>query len=378
MNQVIKRFCCWGWALFLVPVLAQADDAQADSDSIAPGIAAPAFRAVLERNFTPYLGKLLADPAARRDFVQQYYAFQGLEQRAEQQLSAAEKERIMVELELRRSEILRDAVIKHALDARNPDIEALARERYQVGKDSYKTRRRIKIAQIFIARKPGQDEAIRQQMAGILKQLEEDNLRYYQAAEARRKSAENEKATGTGAESARAEAETGGDEKETEKDLFAELAKQYSEDVNAQLGGFDSRWLLQPTREIKDPVANAAFELLQRGEITGVIEGPHGYHILRLMDYVPNRQQTFDEVRNDIMATIKEQLWAEQGRELTEALQAPRNLAINDELAQQVIAEVYKARDPALKQLEQPSAPAAEADDGDLPAAPGAAMPAGQ
>ncbi|MCB1639822.1 MAG: hypothetical protein KDI15_13355, partial [Thiothrix sp.] len=90
------------------------------------------------------------------------------------------------------------------------------------------------------------------------------------------------------------------------------------------------------------------------------------------------RQQTFDEVRNDIMATIKEQLWAEQGRELTEALQAPRNLAINDELAQQVIAEVYKARDPALKQLEQPSAPAAEADDGDLPAAPGAAMPAGQ
>ncbi|MCB1639881.1 MAG: hypothetical protein KDI15_13655, partial [Thiothrix sp.] len=89
MNQMIKRACCWGGALFLVPVLAQVDT-QADSDSIAPGIAAPAFRSVLERNFTPYLGKLLADPAARRDFVQQYYAFQGLEQRAEQQLSAAE------------------------------------------------------------------------------------------------------------------------------------------------------------------------------------------------------------------------------------------------------------------------------------------------
>ncbi|MCB1639883.1 MAG: hypothetical protein KDI15_13665, partial [Thiothrix sp.] len=91
------------------------------------------------------------------------------------------------------------------------------------------------------------------------------------------------------------------------------------------------------------------------------------------------RQQTFDEVKNDIMATIREQLWAEQDRELTEALQAPRDLAINDELAQQVIAEVYEARDPALKQLKQPSAPAAEADGGNVPAAAlDAAMPAGQ
>ncbi|HPQ94077.1 MAG TPA: peptidyl-prolyl cis-trans isomerase [Thiolinea sp.] len=370
---MIKPVCFWGAILLSAPVLSFADAMTLDNDTIASGIAAQDLRIGLDSNFTPYLGKLLANPAERKDFIRQFYAFHALEQRAGQ-LTLAELEQVKAELALRRSEILRDAVIKHELEARDLDIEALARERYTVNKEKYQTRRRIKIAQIFMAKKDGQEAEVRQKMEGLLKQLEDDNLRHYQETEARQ-AAEAEQVTEKQkpgqADSGKVDAtatpsderagpspdvatDTTEDNKKTETDLFAELATQYSEGANAPLGGFDSRWLLQPTKEMNDPVIKAAFELLRRGEITGVIDGKNGYHILRLMDYVPNRQQTFDEVKGAIMSSIKESLWREKSKELAQELQAPKDMAINDELAKKIITEVYDRRDPSLKQ--QPAA----------------------
>lgn len=327
---------------FLGCSLLQAEEAKLEQGMVVPGITSQQLKSSLDKNFTAYLGDLLENKAAREEFVRQFYVFHALEQRAEEKLSPAEKEMVMVELELRRGEILRDAVIKHELDSRDLDIEALAQERYTTNKESYKTRRRIKIAQIFMATKPGQEAEVKQKMESILAQLEEDNQRHYEAAEAKKK-AEEQKSD------VKAEAETDA-EKAVEVDLFAELAKEHSEGINASLGGFDSRWLLQPHNEVSDPVIKAAFSLLRRGEMTGVIDGKNGYHILRLMDYIPNRQQEFKEVKAKIVTAIKEELWVEKSKMLTEELQVPKDLPINDDLTLSIIKEVYSARDDSLKQ----------------------------
>lgn len=318
-------------ALAVFPALSYADTHK--EKKIVADITVEEFSAVLEANTTAYLSKILRNPDMREDYIRQYYAFHNLEQRAEE-LSPLEKELVNAELALRRSEILRDAVIKHELDKQSTDIEALAKERYLVKKDQYKTRRRIKIAQIFIAKKPGQDEAIRQKMESLLAQLEEDNLRRAEQVENQDSSDDPDASS-----------------EEDNVDLFAELAKEHSESAYAELGGLDPRWIVQPPaqKEINDPVIEAAFNLLRVGEISDVIEGTKGYHILRLMNYVPNRQQSFEEVKEDIISNIKKELWSAKEKTLNRSLAAPDDLEFNDDLATEIIEQTYKLRDESLK-----------------------------
>lgn len=353
-----------------MPISAMATDNPLGSNKVVPGISDKELREGLVDNFTPYIGMLITNPAAREEYLRQYYAFHALEQRAKE-LTPAEYEWVKVETAVRRQQILRDAVIKHELEALGHDIEALAKERYEVKKGTYQTRRRIKLAQIFMARKEGQEEEVKKTMEGILKQLENDNLRRHQQEQDAEKAADkdNDKAeTANKTEDSEAKAvaqETAATEKDVSKeevDLFSELAKQYSEGVNAPLGGYDSRWLLLPPEsEVSDPVIKAASALLRRGEISGVVDGEHGYHILRLIDYVPNRQQEFDEVKEQIMTAIRNELWADKDKELVFELQAPKDMPINDELVLKVLKEVYAGRDESLKKPVKPEAEPASA-----------------
>lgn len=353
----IKHSYLGGVVLALLAPFAHADNTL-DANSVAPGISTEVLRAGLADNLTAYLGTLLANPKERAEFLRNYYAFQGLEQRAKQ-LTLAEQEQVRVEAVMRRNEILREAVIKHELEARQLDMEALAKERYEAKKESYQTQRRIKIAQIFMAKKPGQEAEVKTRMEAILKQLEEDNLRRHQEQEANKAATAVQAADSSQPEGKDAASKDAASKDNEKVDLFAELAKQHSEDANAALGGFDSRWLLQPMGvELKDPVVKAAFDLLVRGEMTGVIDGKHGYHILRLMDYVPNRQQTFDEVKGDLITAIKNELWSDKDKALTLELQAPKAMPLNDDLALKIIGEAYAARDGSLK----PPAPAQPAE----------------
>lgn len=352
----IGKYVCFFSALMLWSPLSVLAANELGENLVAPGISDEVLKEDLADNFTPYIGMLLVNPKEREKYLQQYFSLHALEQRAKK-LTPAEHEWVKVEVAVRRQQILRDAVIKSELEALGHDIEALAKERYEVKKETYQTQRRIKLAQIFIAKKEGSDEA-KKTMEGLLKQLEDDNLRRYEQEQAAKKAAEltadaedvtaDEKAVEPSEETEKATSEK--DVADESVDLFSELAKQYSEGVNAPLGGFDSRWLLLPPEsEVSDPVIKAATALLRRGEISGVVEGEHGYHILRLIDYVPNRQQAFDDVKDQIMTAIRDELWIDKDKELLFELQAPKDMPVNDELLLKVLKEVYDARDDSVK-----------------------------
>lgn len=328
-----------GLMLFLSIPSLHADN-QPSADQVTPNLSADELRDSLQYNFTDYLASLISDPKARETYIREFLAYKNLSSRF-QAINKREKEAAIVEIEARKRQIFQDAVIKAELEAENKDIEALAKDRYLANKDTYKTPRRIKLSQIFLAKKSSKDNSEVKKLAeDILKQLETDNL----ARNSRLEQQAAEKKDGE-----KTASEETDKPKTEEKDLFAELAKQYSEDANAALGGFDPRWIVQPKEEPTEPVAKAALSLLQRGEMTGVVEGRYGYHILRLVDYVPNRQQEFDEVKDQIIGQIKQELWGEKDKQVMAEIAAPKELVINDELAAKIIKETYDARDESLK-----------------------------
>ena len=152
---------------------------------------------------------------------------------------------------------------------------------------------------------------------------------------------------------------------------FAQLAQAESEDKGSAASGGELGWVVQgswPTG-----LEKAVFSL-NKGEVSGVIEGPDGYHIFKVNDYVPEQNQDFETVRDDITEEVRQQLAAEKFAEMATQLtnlvyESPESLAAAaDALALPIQQSVGIARDRLLSPAElgiatQPAPEAALLDD---------------
>lgn len=89
---------------------------------------------------------------------------------------------------------------------------------------------------------------------------------------------------------------------------FAALAKQKSEDLGSKAQGGDLDWL---EKGMTEPEFEKALFAMQRGEISDPVLSPEGYHIIQLRDVRPEKLQTFEEVKSEL---VKEYLDSEHER----------------------------------------------------------------
>jgi peptidyl-prolyl cis-trans isomerase D len=121
------------------------------------------------------------------------------------------------------------------------------------------------------------------------------------------------------AESVLAKVKAGGD--------FAALAKQYSEDDGSKANGGDLGFFGRGAmvKEFED-----AAWALQPGQVSGLVQSPFGFHIIKVTDHHAAATRTLDEVRQSIEDTLRyEKARTEASRlasEIAPTIKAPADL----------------------------------------------------
>lgn len=134
---------------------------------------------------------------------------------------------------------------------------------------------------------------------------------------------------------------------------FANVAKTESQDTGSASSGGELGWITQGNWP--EALQNAVFAL-KKGDVSGVIEGPDGYHIFKANDFQPEQSQSFDSVRNDITDEVRQQLAAERFAEMATQLtnlvyESPESLDVAaDSLGVTVLKAKGIARDRLLNE----------------------------
>lgn len=97
---------------------------------------------------------------------------------------------------------------------------------------------------------------------------------------------------------------------------FAALAKEHSEGPTASRGG--DLGAFSRGRMVK-PFEDAAFAA-KPGEVIGPVETQFGFHIIKVFEKIPERQRTFDEVKDSILTSLKARAKSKATRDLLRKL----------------------------------------------------------
>jgi peptidyl-prolyl cis-trans isomerase D len=116
---------------------------------------------------------------------------------------------------------------------------------------------------------------------------------------------------------ARAKAEKVLAEVKKSPDRFVALAKQYSQDIGSANNGGDLGYF-QRDAMVKS-FADTVFDVLKKGEVSGIVESDYGFHIIQLIDIRPEAVRPFAEVRAEIENELKQQAASRKFAETAES-----------------------------------------------------------
>ena len=119
---------------------------------------------------------------------------------------------------------------------------------------------------------------------------------------------------------------------------FAALAKEKSQDPGSAGNGGDlgffGRGRMVPEFEV------AAFALKSPGEISEVVKTPYGYHIIQLEERRDGDQRPFDQVKEQIRATLRNEAMQDKTKAYYDQLKQAANLQIDDAVVERVAASI--------------------------------------
>ena len=199
------------------------------------------------------------------------------------------------EVRARIDRVTRDILVRSYLDAEMakaaaalPDLSAVAKERYMANLSSYVQPEAIRVAHILIAVNEDEgklDADAKTKATQILKQLRE-----------------------------------GAD--------FAELAKEQSDDFGSKRLGGEIRGWSEKGKFV--PAFEEAAFALKPGEISELVRTRFGYHIIKLLEKRDARQLSFDEVKEPILARVRNEMLGRKRQELLKPFEGTKPIVLDD------------------------------------------------
>lgn len=126
---------------------------------------------------------------------------------------------------------------------------------------------------------------------------------------------------------------------------FATVAKEYSEDWTATRGGELDRWIVEGGSHLGELYEHAfhryVFEL-QPGEVSDFFEFRNSYWIVKMREYRPSREQTFEEARPTVEAYLKRLKHDERVIQLQRELLEKSRLVIRDFVLSRMLQAEHK------------------------------------
>lgn len=137
--------------------------------------------------------------------------------------------------------------------------------------------------------------------------------------------------------------------------LFAQLAKEHSQDPGSKDKGGDLDFFKRGamTKAFDDSVFK-----LKQGEISGLVETEYGLHIIQLTDVKPSVAKSLDEVKADLTAEIKKQ---KASKAYAEAEETFSNTVYEQSDSLQAVADKLKLKVEKIANLQRKPMPGAPA-----------------
>lgn len=188
-----------------------------------------------------------------------------------------------------------------------PDMTARALEVYQAKPDRYRTPARVRVRHILLRATTTEARQARQAEAeSLLQQLRE-----------------------------------GAD--------FAALAKQQSDDKKTGENGGELPFFQQG--QMVKPFEDAAFALKQPGDLSPVVESDFGLHLIRLDAIQPERQRSFDEVKESIIGKLRDDWLLEALETWRQGIVDPAKATVDQPALDAFIAEITSERPGSATQV---------------------------
>ncbi|MFT9496693.1 peptidylprolyl isomerase, partial [Anaerosolibacter sp.] len=118
---------------------------------------------------------------------------------------------------------------------------------------------------------------------------------------------------------------------------FATIAKEYSEDFTASVGGEINEWIYDD--DYLDPLLKKKIFSLQTGQVSNVFEYEGGYYIFKLRKKEEERQRNFDEVEEQIKEGLLDEKHHIREAELEDELLAKSQLLIYNSSLRKMLKE---------------------------------------
>lgn len=124
-------------------------------------------------------------------------------------------------------------------------------------------------------------------------------------------------ASDTEREAAQTKARELAEKAQANKEGFADLARANSQDEGSAREGGELGWI---SKGSWPSVLESAVFALKKGDVSGVIEGPNGFHIFKSNEVQPEQGESFEQARSKVQDEVRKQLASERFADMASKL----------------------------------------------------------